>query len=251
MPNTSTSIAIFIACGKSLVRRHHIKQQLESHCLLNSYLIKATYPENLDPGLDHSNLTISLNEHCCALTHQHIYESIINANLPAAIVLEDDASLGDNFNRLLPLLSEMSKDSDVILLGRSNLSAWVYRWSTYLVPVRPLLKAEGFELGTPKKVTASGTVGYFITRRGAEQLWNLNADGSRLADDWPHFALSLRLHEIRPLVVFEERAQLGSDIAATRSGAQVAQRHILHRLAKIIKGLRDYLIFHFPSKNSA
>lgn len=247
MPNTSAPIAIFIACGKSLVRRHHIKEQLESHCLLNGHLIKATYPEDLDPRLDHSNLTISLNEHCCALTHQHIYESIINANLPAAIVLEDDASLSANFSRLLPLLSEMSKSSDVILLGRSSLSAWLYRWSTYLVPVRPLISTECFELGTPKKVTASGAVGYFITRRGAEQLRKLNADGRRLADDWPHFSLSLRLHEIRPLVVFEERERLGSDIEATRSGTQAGKRRKLHRLTKIIKGLRDYIRFHLPS----
>lgn len=56
----------------------------------------------------------------CLLSHKKIYEKIVQDNLPAAVIFEDDALIDENFPAILDDIMAMDFDYDVIRFMGSN-----------------------------------------------------------------------------------------------------------------------------------
>lgn len=112
-------------------------------------------------------------EYACALSHMSVYQSIVNQNLPGAVVLEDDAIIGHPFRRFYK--TQVYKIADLIQLDHLHGDIWRFR--------RGLKLAQGLTLVKAAR-NASLTTGYTVSRRGAEYLLERGLPLKAPAD-WP------------------------------------------------------------------
>lgn len=172
--------------------------------------LAASYDE--PRALRHLGRTLTLPEIGCALSHLVAYRDIVDRNLSLALVLEDDALLGHQFQRVLgriiPLLRP-DKPQAVLLSHVGRYSAWGGRRvdKTHRL-YRPY--------------TAYGSHAYLITRAGAQQMLTLLRPVYTVADDWRHFAGSgaLRVEAMVPYLVgtapLASTSQIGDERLAER-----------------------------------
>jgi len=142
---------------------------------------------------------ISSGELGCLLSHQQIYRSMINENIPSAIVLEDDAMLNTSIDEFQKIVREcelsefdlvnLHTDLGGLLLGRKNSS---------------LLKA---------LVPPLSAFSYWITLQGAKVLSADTASPLGLAD-WPPQINKLQVGGVAKNL-FEHSGNANSVIAST------------------------------------
>lgn len=227
----------FLICGKNISRAEHAKRQLNQ--LDMTFLVQdAVYLSQKAQA--ESSLTIG--EQGCALAHLAIYEHMIRTNTQQAIVLEDDCVLTESLWQLIP--DKLSEHYDIVLLGRSKLSPDEFKLSRWILPIQAKFKSKTHSIGQPWKLQKKGTVGYWISLNGAKQISKLNQSLGHVADDWPAFSSSTSIGEIRPLVVFEDTAQFGSEIEVERTGNQNMIKKMTTRklVGRLMKGLIQMLI---------
>lgn len=234
----------FLICGKNISRAEHAQRQLKQlempYCVQDAvYLTQKAQEES----------SLTLGEQGCALAHLAIYEQMLCENTQEAIVLEDDCVVSEPLWSLIP--DNLSEHFDIVLLGRSKLSPEEFKLSSWIFPIHTELKSNKHSIGQPWKLQKKGTVGYWISLSGAKKISQLNKSLDHVADDWPAFSNSVSIGEIRPLVVFEDTAQFGSEIEMERTGNQnmikiMTKRKILGRL---LKGIYQILILKLTKKS--
>ena len=172
---------IFIISLKNSSRREIIAKHLRS-LNLDFEFFDAVYGKELSeeelakidfdfyPKEHHSPKPLTLGEIGCAISHIKLYEHIVKNNIPEAIILEDDAIVPHNFEKiLLSALHKIPKKGDILFLfhGKAKVYPFMrnlperYRLARYRTPSRK------------SKRTIIGGVGYFLTINGARKLLNI------------------------------------------------------------------------------
>jgi glycosyl transferase family 25 len=182
---------------------------LSPEALARSYDESATirrYGRPLSPG-----------EIGCALSHRLAYQTILSRGLDSAIVLEDDAILSDDLTDF-PFASLPAQFDVVNLFGRSGL---VRRRAERQLGRYALHRAAG---------KIYGTVGYVVSRKGAERLLAASPVVSYPAD-WPVHPAKLSFFALSPPAVGHEDED---------SQLSIEREHMRHRWRQT-RGLRRSL----------
>lgn len=140
-------------------------------------------------ALKHIGRPLGRGEVGCALSHQQIYRTMVDEGLPFAIVLEDDAILGEaivSFRQNMACLVE-----DVELVSLNALFGFVHRRPSYAFLDRGLHRANS---------TVSGAVAYFIRLSAARKFLRQGHRIFTLAD-WPLDHRAVRHYILAPMVV--------------------------------------------------
>lgn len=96
----------------------------------------------------------------CAFSHKKVWEKIVNENIDAALILEDDIRMSKHFNKLIKKYSRYLPGSyDVLFFGYHPSSI------KYVNQITP-----GIFVRTQK---IFGLFGYVVTKKGAEKLLKL------------------------------------------------------------------------------
>jgi GR25 family glycosyltransferase involved in LPS biosynthesis len=102
----------------------------------------------------------------CALSHKIVWEKILNENIQAALILEDDIHINKNFHHELDtyrknLPNEIAKDYDIIFLGYHPATIkYIYK-NTLNDPINGIYV---------KASRVYGLFGYIVTKQGAKKL---------------------------------------------------------------------------------
>lgn len=156
--------AFFINRDRDLSRREFITEQLRS-AGMDAHRIVAVEGTELPPHLRHyfdvdgANLSLKPGEIGCYASHLKAAEEIIARDLDFALVLEDDACLApDTLAKIEDLLDTLPGPWDLVHLSGRPRQA-----------VKPVAETK---LGTTivrYSRVPSGTVGYLMSRRGAQK----------------------------------------------------------------------------------
>lgn len=200
-----------------------------------------TFAELIDQtdATAHYGRPLSRGEVGCFYSHQLLWSKIARSG-HAAIILEDDAMLDDAFFDSVLRASEsaLSARADVVLLGRSKLARRRAKMTYMYEPLKRASRVGGLLIGVPFKQWTSGSVGYWISAKGAlNALHHASGRIGRLLDDWPWHRDhgGLRITELRPYVVWEAFETMPSSIASSRA-ALSERRSFAHEMA--LKPLR-------------
>jgi glycosyl transferase family 25 len=113
----------------------------------------------------------------CALSHQKIYDLILERGLAHALVMEDDAILSPDLTEVLNRLEGHIFPNDLITLERCD----VYSRKS----IEPLYK--GYSIVSPMMVkygSNSQSAGYIITKEAARKIREINRPVFTPADSW-------------------------------------------------------------------
>lgn len=158
----------------------------------------------------------------CALSHHAVYQKIIDANLPYAFILEDDARFIRNPQALLSetTLNQLQQHYpfDVLILGyvktlESQLP-YYYRRLPIKTIDETIINGETLRFGTPWEQYGCGTLAYIVSQEGAKKLIEANTPICVPADDWLIFEQRnhVRVLHCRPTFVLEDLENLPSTI---------------------------------------
>jgi glycosyl transferase family 25 len=143
---------------------------------------------------------MSETEIACALSHQLIYQEILHRNLEAAIILEDDAIVDERFFDFYWLNKNFSYD--LLLLHYSK--AIVSRFEK--------LKLGRDMVAHRSLVSPYSTMGYLITREGAQKIIDQSLPISSIAD-WPIDLSKIWTYATFPRIIDHPRSSnVDSDI---------------------------------------
>lgn len=169
-------------------RRKDISNQLENLNMeyeIFSAVNGRALPEEYIDSIYDKNKAISkayhdllLPEMGCALSHIGIYKKMIEQDIPYALILEDDALLGQDVPEVLDLLSKKidKTDSHVVLLSYARRYI-----NSKIANVNDQFKLAQIYRGV------GGTHGYFLTNAAAKSLVNYLLPLWVVADKWEYF----------------------------------------------------------------
>ena len=145
-------------------------------------------------------------EFSCALSHNEIYRSIVERGISAAIVLEDDAYIGEQFQALIATL--IPPPCELLLLDHKK--ARVARRD--VLQINTSLKA--YRIVLPPELTT----GYYITQTAAAQMIEGTGKIKGVAD-WPFNIATLDCRALMPRVVTQPPADIATSyIQGQREG---------------------------------
>ena len=129
----------------------------------------------------------------CTLSHNAIYRRMVNENIPAALVFEDDVLLTPDFPAALAA-AEKAVD-----LARPQ----VFLFSDGTYP--PLSRADG---AFTRATCGDCAVGYLITLPAARELLRINSPMVVMIDSWPRFAARdhIELYRATPATASQDHA---------------------------------------------
>lgn len=125
---------------------------------------------------------MSDGEFACALSHQSIYERILQDNLPGAIVLEDDALLSPEFASFLA--DRKYEDADFIQMDYFGARYYPWKVKSFFKNVRIVRSVKNACLAS----------GYSLSAKAADYILSQSRPLKGLAD-WP-----CDLQPIRPMI---------------------------------------------------
>ncbi|HIW07561.1 MAG TPA: glycosyltransferase family 25 protein [Candidatus Ignatzschineria merdigallinarum] len=158
---------IFIVnLSKAVDKREYMREQLDRLKISNYRFVEAIYGKNLPEsffidGVDnYPKCSLTKSEIGCALSHLKIYQEMVDASLPYAIILEDDVVLPDDFKEFSEKISESidHSSSKVISLGKANKITLLRKYFSYN------------SYGEYTAVTGFGTYAYVINLAAAKSL---------------------------------------------------------------------------------
>lgn len=241
-------------------RRKAISEQLLgkglSFTIIDAVDFRGILPKNLEHLYNihpDSSLkrVVTSGEVGCALSHIKIYEEFIATNYDYALILEDDAVLDRmNLSELEQYCKVLNADYDVILLGYSKLDSAKEKKYYLQYPIKTKYSFGKYRLGEVWKNSASGAVGYLITRKGVEKIlrdYNIQYKIRTVADDWLYFekVCGLNILHVRPVIVFENFMNLNSSLEGERSIVQYSSESICKDMVKYIRGFIRAVILRF------
>jgi len=202
-------ITVFIVNLKRSVERKQYMQNLLETIGLSAVFIEAVDGRLLSDdcineyydkkeSLTSVGRELSASEVGCALSHIDIYKKITQGNIGASLVLEDDIVLGEDLLEVLAQCKLFPNDWELVFLGHhgersreaDTLSSF---WgSTSLT--------KNYKLWRPVE-RVSGTYGYLVSQRGAENLLELSGRISKPIDHYTGNSNLVNLYVIKPPVI--------------------------------------------------
>lgn len=116
-------------------------------------------------AIDAIKRSMSTSEIACALSHKMIYKKIVADSIPAALILEDDVDMDDDFKQVANRSLSLARPWDVILLG-SHISSSRHKdvksskWMKHQL-------TEKHRIAIPVEM-AYGAYGYLVSYEGAK-----------------------------------------------------------------------------------
>jgi glycosyl transferase family 25 len=226
---------VFVISLRDSPRRKSIRQKLEKwpgewsfvDAVDGQTLSPQDLATNYDPttAFRRNGRPLALSEIGCALSHRRIYQGMIDRGLDRAIILEDDAILRDSFSEFpfytigveFDVISFFSEDG---LIRR--------RPAKYAGDVR-LYRAVGI---------VHNTVGYLISRRGAEKLLAATRIIKTVAD-WPIYPTHISFFLAVPYLVDHDVGP--STIAADRRATDAPPVPANRLLSRMTGGMMAYV----------
>ncbi|QKF93916.1 glycosyl transferase family 25 [Fadolivirus algeromassiliense] len=173
----------------------------------------------------------------CALSHRKTYQKIIDDNISAALILEDDITIDDNFNENLNLLqNKIPNDYDILFLGYHDTS------------IKYLNKSNNAFYTKPNKLY--GLFGYIVTNKGARKLLNIFPITNQIDSEIPNHFNEILAYAVKPeyRLIFSDQSSIytkfGTDIQI-RKNKKECDNSILHVLLFIIVGANIFLLIMF------
>lgn len=160
----------------------------------------------------------------CALSHHFIYREILDRDLEAAIILEDDAILDERFFDFLRVAQNFSYDLLLLDYGQAIVSRF------------DILKQGRKTMAYRSLVSPYYATGYVITREGAQKIVDQSLPISSLAD-WPIDISKIRTYAALPRIVDHPCGRTAaSDIQSDRLKNPPNKRYDMRRfkLSKIL-----------------
>ena len=116
---------------------------------------------------------ISLNEIGCSLSHQKVYQRILDENLDGAFIFEDDVYTCKDIKKIM----------DIIYQNKSKLGkeSWVALSRTYINVRKKMFKIDS-QYSVHKGLRIKYTDAYFVGNAAARKLINLNSQVKYVAD---------------------------------------------------------------------
>lgn len=152
-------------------------------------------------------------EFACALSHHFMYREILDRGLAAAVILEDDAIVDEQFFDFLKTVHTCSYD--LLLLDHGN--ARVSRFDR--------LKLGGATMAYRSQASTWHTTGYVITRAGAQKMVDQSLPIISPAD-WPTDISKMRTYAAHPRLVDHPDQWTGaSDIRQDRPQSEQTRLH--------------------------
>jgi len=171
-----------ITLPRSTIRHEHIQNELRRKTSLPYELLGVDGVELRASGAPWPhNQGLRDSEVGCALSHVTACRRIVELDLPAALIVEDDVILPDNIDIILKKLSEEIVTGEIISLYNRTLRP--ERFSTHNAK-----DVMGMRLLHPTESRIMRTAAaYFIDRSAAENIVRLNSPIQVVADNWMHF----------------------------------------------------------------
>lgn len=200
-------IPIFII---NLKKDRQKKEHMQNLCIKNDLhpdFIEAVYGNDLhedrisqvyskDLALKHLGRELTKGEIGTALSHLTIYDQIIDQNIQAALILEDDVDFDFKSNDLIHIIEKSPKDWECIMLGHHtkrsrDIDTQASIWQK---------KHIGENLQCIRFAEQPlGAYGYIINKTGALKRLNDFKTIDRPIDDWND--LNLNLYGIQPAII--------------------------------------------------
>lgn len=198
----------------------HLERATDRNAHVQTMLKELSLPGEVMQAVDSKNLTpaeiahyyqrhlhkpaypfkLSGNEIACFLSHRKCWQAIIDQNLDAALILEDDTKLNVEFNDRLREITEILKLGDFIRLPfRSN-----KEFGTTVT------KTQNMTLIQPKPI-GLGMVAQIVTQDAAHQLLRVTQKFDRPVDTTLQMSWITGLHPLSayPVLISEHSANLG------------------------------------------
>lgn len=184
----------------------NLKHSLERREKMESQLLKLNIAHEFIEAVDgrkmteveRNNVTRELNyaflpgEVGCALSHQKIYKKIINENIEAALILEDDVILNSDLHDILNSVTLSKTKPEILLLSRVN--------KYYKKPLKPICGSYNIH----KTQQATTAHAYIINQKAAGNLLQHLYPVWMVSDKWSLFE-DLSLAKIYSTVPFPVR----------------------------------------------
>lgn len=259
------SIKVFIvSLADELERRRSISTQLDKQSIDYSFfnaidlrgekaVLKEGFYSKIEAKINIGR-DMTPGEVGCAASHRYVYDQVLKDKLDFALILEDDAILKCDLNKILKMVEIVTCEWDVLILGYSKITESDHDFVDKMEPVGDFrLEENGFRFGRVWRNWTCGTVAYVISKSGAEKMLDAADRVQALADSWGFFEKSygLKILHCRPLVVYEDFLAFESSIQNDRSFHEKPARRFLNpirfargRLRKILIFLRGFLYGH-------
>ncbi|KAJ55489.1 hypothetical protein ACMU_12410 [Actibacterium mucosum KCTC 23349] len=167
------------------------------------------------------NRDMTDGEFACALSHQLIYEAVINEGLPGAVVLEDDAVWLPVFDQFMQARAYEAAD----LLLMDHQSGWFRN-----EPAQQIMDSvDGYEPFIPPLLTT----GYTVSAHGARYMFENSFPLSATAD-WPCDVLQIKTLAAYPRIIGNNNQTGGpSHLSVDRLGFENKRAKSLWRLLSL------------------
>lgn len=144
----------------------------------------------------------------CALSHLAIYKKMVDENIDAALILEDDIIIEKDFLEVVAALRIKKTDNDIVLLGQSDEKAIKQVWGKKISTYQKLHRLLNY---------GYGAYAYIIDKRAAEKLYTLNFPVKVPSDFWNYFSRYVNIFVVEPNVISPIRGEDASSIDAMGS----------------------------------
>lgn len=128
-------------------------------------------------------------EYACALSHQIIYKKMVTEKINGAVVLEDDAIVGQKFADFTK--QPCPRWADLVMFNHFRSLVWQFPWRRILKDVNVYRHA---------RKSPSWTSGYYLNLRAAKYIRECSRPLRRPAD-WPCEIYNLRSFSTLPRIV--------------------------------------------------
>jgi len=179
------------------------------------------------------NRGLTKNEVACAIGHRMFYEIAMNSPTDGAIILEDDALLGDAFVEVVRFLERYTSEYPILMKLDVEKPFRHNIWRK--IPVD-----QGIEFLRPIQGVFL-TTGYYINRKAATKMWNHTKTIIVPSDYYSHIAKGVKLYNINRAVVSQ------SDSTPSIIGQRaVSSRNERQFLASIVRKARRFIMMLNP-----
>ena len=139
---------------------------------------------------------LTLGEIGCTLSHQLVYQKILDNKLKNAIVLEDDVVIDDRFFEVVNLLNTTfrKKQNYVIRLDNEILRGGVLFKTTKM--------NDAFRV--KQYIFNTCAAGYYIDNKSAATMLSVNKPLFLISDEWNFFGMFVKLRSVNKCIVRQE-----------------------------------------------
>lgn len=164
--------------------------------LLSNESIEGVYDKR--KSIDYSGRELSLGEIGCGLSHQQIYQRIVDENIELALILEDDVDFNEYLLSTLNETMRFPVDWELVLFGHHG--GFSREATTRGSVWYQLFLNKSYKLMRPAELV-NGTYGYLINLQSARKLLSMTAPLFMPIDHYTGSDRLLNIYIIKPAIV--------------------------------------------------